>query len=189
MSDYSQGKIYKLYVPGLEDNCYIGSTYNTLYHRYAQHKYAAKLDSQKKCAASQMFQDGNEVVIELIENFPCNSKQELEVRERYWLEQFPEAINTNTPTRTWKERWEANKEHNLQKHKDWIAANKDKQAEYKKQKRLENLELAKQKDKEARERRKEKIAAAKAEIVECPICQSKMRKGSLWTHTNTVHKK
>jgi len=163
MSDYTKGKVYKLYVPGFEEYCYIGSTTIDVQDRFYHHKWQAKNDNQKKCAASEMFEDDNEVIIELIEDYPCNSKKELEVRERYWLEQFPEAINKNTPTRTWKERWINNREHNLEKHREWIANNKDKIDDYRKKTKD---------DKNAKQR----------ERIECSICKMSISKNSKPKH-------
>ena len=40
--------------------------------------------------------------IVLIENYPCNSKNELERRERYWIENT-DCVNKNIPTRSKKE--------------------------------------------------------------------------------------
>jgi hypothetical protein len=187
MPDYSQGKIYKLYVEGLEDFVYIGSTTETLTKRLYNHRHQANSPTQKKIASCVMFEDDNIVKIELIESFPCSSKNELEIRERYWLEQFPDTVNYNTPKRDWKERWEINKEHNHQKHREWIQKNKEQQKEYKKNKRLENLEEARAKDKESNTKRKEARALWKKQKVSCCSCNSIMNIDSFGRHKKRIH--
>jgi hypothetical protein len=179
---YSEGKIYKLYVLGAEEFPYIGSTICDLGRRFGLHKDQAKSETQKKTASSQMFQDDNEVVIELIEAFPCSTKIELETRERYWLQQFPDAININTPTRTWRERWEANKGHNLKKHREWLEANKEHTKEY----MAGRKDISKAQEKARYDAGyKEKRSEAKKVQVECPTCKKVMNKNSLWTHAKT----
>jgi hypothetical protein len=182
-----KGRIYKLYIAGIEDICYIGSTVNSLEHRLYYHKYSAKADNQTKAASSCLFDEENEVLIMSLEEDTYTSKQHMEERERYWIEQYPDCVNKNIPTRGWKERWEKNRDRNLELHKKWITDNKDQQAEYKAAKRKADGELAKQKDKEARERNKEKIAAAKKVRVSCPTCKKEMAKNSLWEHNKKVH--
>jgi hypothetical protein len=184
MSDYNTGKIYKLFVKGAEELCYIGSTVSTLVQRLYMHRYHAITPTQNKSASSQMFEDGNEVEIELLEDYPCDSKKELETRERYWLEQFPEAININTPTRTWKERWVANREHNIAKHKDWLKANADHVAEYREGRK--EIEKAGQKARYDAGYKAKRNEAKKVKVA-CAVCGKEMNKNSLWEHNKKVH--
>ena len=194
------GRIYKIYIPGLEEFCYVGSTIKTLAERLAIHKHNSKKPSNGYHFASHvLFEEGNEPVIELLEELEFENRQELLERERYHQDMYPDCVNKNPSILSDTERHERqkatqlacyhkNKEHRLESHKAWIEANKEQQAAYKKAKREENLELARQKDKEARERRKEKIAAAKKERVSCPDCGKEMNKNSLWEHKKKVHK-
>jgi len=183
MTDYSLGKIYKLYAVGLEDACYIGSTTRSLAYRLGVHK-AQNKPGQNKCASAALFEEGNEVVIELLEDFSCETKQQLEARERYWIEQFPDCINKNIPTRTWIERHMDNREKNLaymkqykQEHKEemkaYQEANKDKR-------RAQELERYANGYGEVRNQRKK-------EKVECPECKKVMNKNSLWEHKWRIH--
>lgn len=100
MSDYSQGKIYKL-VCEESGKVYYGSTIQTLPQRLAQHK------NHKNCMSKTM----TNPKIYLVENYPCESKWELEERERYYIKNN-ECINITIPHRTNKEYREDNKEHN-----------------------------------------------------------------------------
>ena len=112
--NYANGKIYKL-VNNIDDKIYIGSTVNPLYKRKGQHKSTSILKPNIK-----LYQYLNEigwdnVDIILIENFPCESKEVLHQRERYWIDILKPQLNTNIPTRTLKEYYEDNKENFLLK--------------------------------------------------------------------------
>lgn len=183
--DYSTGKIYKMFVPGKDNVCYIGSTTWILTKRLYHHKSASCSDNQKKCASSVLFENNANVVIELVEDFPCKTKLELEKRERHWIEQFPDAINKNIPTRDWRERRALDPEKYKLAKQEWTANNKDHIAEYDASRREINKEQAKARyDNGYKERRNE----AKKEKAECDICKKVMNKNSIWTHKNTVHK-
>ena len=111
ITDYSQGKIYKIVCnkTGLQ---YIGSTKEKyLSRRLARHKQNYN-DFQKGkghyMSSFKLF-DNKDVSIILIETYPCNSKYELESRERYWIENS-ECVNMVVPTRTRKEKRESNTE-------------------------------------------------------------------------------
>ena len=185
MSDYSQGKIYKIYIKGIEEVCYIGSTTRTLDERLYFHRHSAKTSEQTKCGSTALFEDGNEVEIALVEDFPCTSKLELETRERYWIEQFPDCVNKNIPTRGWKERWEKNRDHNLAVHKEWVKNNSEHIAQY----RAARKEIETQQQKERYDAYyKEKRNERKKERAICDICHKEMNKNSIWTHKNSVHK-
>ena len=73
MPDYKQGKIYQI-VSSQCDKVYVGSTTTTLARRITQHR------SSIGCRSSIIlaFDDAR---IELIENYPCDSKKELVRRE------------------------------------------------------------------------------------------------------------
>ena len=93
MNKYQQGKIYKL-VSSYTDEIYIGSTCQRyLCNRLSIHKYDYINNPESKISCYKLFKLGD-VKIELIENYPCNSKQELIIKEQYWLESLPNCINT-----------------------------------------------------------------------------------------------
>jgi hypothetical protein len=180
-----EGLIYKLYVPGLDELCYVGSTTMMLKERLVYHQNAAKYDSQTKARSHLLFSEGNEPVIECLEEGTYASKEELLARERYWIGRFPECLNHNIPGRTWQERWALNREHNLATHREWLKNNQEHTRAY--------LEANRNKIREQEKARnaagyKDVRNAKKKEKVECPVCKKVMNKGSLWTHTNTVHK-
>ena len=104
MVNYQTGKIYKL-VSYQTDKCYIGSTCNPLYKRFFQHKHNCKLYKESKYSYVSSFEliDYDDCEIVLIENYPCNDKNELHKRERYHIENTEHCVNKVIPTRTNKE--------------------------------------------------------------------------------------
>jgi len=110
---YLRGKIYRI-VSNVSSKQYIGSTVQVLSERFRGHKKdyeKSKTKEHTKCSVAIMFDtdgvDNCEIV--LIEDYPCNSKDELHRRERYWIEK-EECVNICIPTQTPKEWRERNKE-------------------------------------------------------------------------------
>lgn len=107
MPIYSEGKIYKIHC-NLTGEDYYGSTTYTLQKRINNHKSNSKNTSKKQCTSKKII-DRGDFQIELVENYPCKTKRELQVRERYYIDNFPN-INHVVPTRTQKEYKETRKE-------------------------------------------------------------------------------
>ena len=99
--DYSLGKIYKI-VSDQTDDIYIGSTCQKLLSmRLAGHKlsYARWLGGKHNYISSFEILKYDDCKIILIESYPCNDKNELLSRERYWVENT-KCINKNVPSRS-----------------------------------------------------------------------------------------
>lgn len=124
MPDYQNGKIYKLWSPqGTEEEVYYGSTCNDLRFRKSQHK-----TSNKKCTSSILFEKYDDVRIELVEDYPCNNKAELNKKEGEYIREN-KCLNRYIPCRTYKEYCEDNKEKITEQRKERYANNKEKMAE------------------------------------------------------------
>ena len=78
--DYSKGKIYKI-VDLTNDDIYIGSTTQTLDRRWGSHDIFRDYDKKK---------ENCEII--LIEDYPCESKRQLQKREQYHMDNT-ECIN------------------------------------------------------------------------------------------------
>jgi len=115
--EYQDGKIYKITGNGMT---YFGSTINSLDVRFSQHVCEKYKYDNKKCT-SKLIIDTEKAIIELVENFPCNSRKELEQRERYWIENN-ECVNKSIPCRTHEEY--------LQYLKEYYVENRDTKLEY-----------------------------------------------------------
>ena len=162
MPNYQNGKIYKL-ICDKTDKIYIGSTVQSLKQRLGLHK------SKKTCTSKQLLELG-EVKIELIENYSCNTKKELETKERYYIEKYKNIVlNKLLPTRTCKEWHKDNKEYVKQKKKEYHEKNK---------------EHFKQKKKEYREKNKDEIKKKVSIKINCP-CGGSTTKNHITRHCKT----
>ena len=202
MTDYSTGKIYKMWVEGAEECCYIGSTIQTLNDRFSHHQASARSNSQYKFASAPFFEEGNNVLITLLEDYSCNSKQELLAKEAEWLLKFPDAMNKSTPILDSEERhkrakalclknYYEDRENRIAKNKQWKEEHKEEIATQRaspafraKENEAHNARMA---NPEYAKAHKEKQSAIKKAKVECPVCKKVMNRNSLWEHNKKVH--
>ena len=175
--DYKNGKIYKI-TDNAYTKMYIGSTTQPLSKRFSKHKIDYKHwqeGKQRKVTSFDIFDEfGIEnCKIELIEEFECENKNQLERKEGEHIKNN-ECVNKYVAGRTpkqykednkdkikeyLKEYNEANKDKIKEKNKEYNEANKDKIKEYRK----EYNEANKDKIKEYREVNKDKIK----QIINC----------------------
>ena len=121
MTEYKEGKIYKI-TGG--DKVYYGSTRESLEMRMKKHLDTHKYSSNK-CSASKLFNEYgvDNCKIELIEEYPCDSRYELENREAYYIKSFP-CVNICVPNRTGQEWYNDNKEKIIDRVKEYYYENK-----------------------------------------------------------------
>ena len=146
---YQNSVIYKLkHNEDYDDtNIYIGSTSNFKNRKYC-HKNICNNEKNPKynTALYQYIRDnGNwdEWIMIPIEQYSCNNKNELEIRERYYIDILRPVLNKVIPTRTYKEYYEDNKEKILLYNKEYQAANKEQFLIKKKEYREANKEKIK----------------------------------------------
>ena len=128
---YQEGKIYKL-ISKYTDDVYIGSTIQPLKRRLNKHQSAHKQNfnsKNRRTSSFRLFELGD-VDIELLEQFPCSNKRELEMRERYWIEQTEKCVNKRIPTRSRKERYKATYQENKEKYRAWGKKYREKNPEH-----------------------------------------------------------
>jgi hypothetical protein len=105
MANYQQGKIYKL-ISSETNDVYVGSTCKSLKERMINHKAMYKQSSvaQKKLNMTAFkLLKYNDCDIELIEDYPCDSRKELERREGEIIKNMDDCINKNIAGRNGKE--------------------------------------------------------------------------------------
>jgi len=113
MPDYQKAKIYKLWSPqGTEDEIYFGSTTDELRFRKSNHKRKTN-----PCQSKILFEKYNDVRIEVIEEYPCNSKAELLKKEGEYIRNN-KCLNRNIPDRKMKEYYKEYVENNKEKIKE-----------------------------------------------------------------------
>ena len=136
MAKYQKGKIYSIR-SYLSNDIYIGSTCNQLSKRLSEHISAF---TKRKCSSKEIIKFGD-AYIELIENYPCNSKNELNKREGEIIRKN-DCVNKNIAGRTQKE---------------WISENKDYVVNWQKKYRTKNDVNIKNQKKEHYKKNKEYI--------------------------------
>jgi hypothetical protein len=170
MSNYQNGTIYKIVCKDPEiTDCYVGSTTSHL-KRKSHHKYNCNNEKSKEynIPVYRYIRDNGgwdnwEFV--LLEDYPCRTKKQLNIRERFWFEKLGAKLNSCYPERGEDEKKEIIKEYN-------------------KEYRKKNIEHLNEVNKEYREKNKEKIREQQKEKVECP-CGSVVIKNYLARHKRT----
>ena len=118
MPDYQQGKIYKI---TCGDETYYGSTVMTLRERMWGHKSSYKRwkngKNNDRYACFNLFDKYgfDNCPIELVEDYPCQTKKELLIREDWYMDNN-DCINENAAHRT-KEEYLEKKRQYRQDHK------------------------------------------------------------------------
>jgi hypothetical protein len=138
MPKYENAVIYKLCCKdaSITDE-YIGSTCNK-YKRKQQHKSSCNSENMKGynrlvyqfIRATGGFDNFDLIVIE---EYPCESKVQLEMKEREYIERLRPTLNKNIPTRTKQEYNEENREDISEYNKQYREENKEEISEYHKQ--------------------------------------------------------
>ena len=95
----------------------------------------------------------------LLEYYPCNSKLESSIRERYWYEELNSTMNCQVPNRNhaeYRKEWDKNNQDKIKNQKNkYRANNKDKINEY----RANNKDKAKEQRANNKDKAKEQRAA------------------------------
>jgi hypothetical protein len=188
MPNYQNGRIYKI-TSFQTEQIYVGSTTKTLCRRMADHRSAFKKPVKNYTAFIILAFD--DAFIELIENFPCNSKEELEARERHYIRTLPNVVNKVVPTRSYKEWYEENRDKILAHKREFNqndriqnkeTINTDLREKYHENEEYRNhrLELCR---KFYAKRRVERLAKNKIEMT-CE-CGAKFQSSSKWQHEKT----
>jgi hypothetical protein len=137
MPDYNQGKIYSIRSLSRPDLVYIGSTSQSLAKRFGSHKSPSN-NTRSKCII-----EIGDTYIELIEEYPCANKNQLEKREGEIMRSM-DCVNKNIAGRTraeysTKQYEEDNAVHIAARHKkynqDNFAHNKAVKKQYKQEKK------------------------------------------------------
>ena len=105
---YQHAKVYKL-ISNQTDDVYYGSTCGSLSKRIGVHKSSYKKLGEEYAPTAKQILKYKDCDIILVEEYPCDNKEQLHARERYHIENNP-CVNKYIPGRTKSEYREANKE-------------------------------------------------------------------------------
>lgn len=192
MEKYQRGKIYAIICRDTGKK-YIGSTYEpTLAKRLAKHNNNFKdwIKGKRSYVTSYDILQENNYHIVLIESYPCNSKDELRMREQYHID-LNNCVNKQKAILTNEQRLEREQKYR-DEHKEQIAEYNKKYKKECKEKIIEHAEKYRNKHKNKLsekgkiyyELNKEKINEKARERVCCSNCQKEMCRSSLTRHTN-----
>lgn len=196
MSKYNRGKIYSITSP--TGGCYIGSTIQSLSDRFANHKSCFKRWLNNRTTKTNVYnlfiESGpDNCKIELIENFPCDSRAELERREGEIIKNTKcinkviagrkskeyRQDNAEMLSENFKEFYTKNKEEQIQRVKDYYQEHiedrreyaiqyakdhLDEKREYKRKYRSENPEKVREQKRLWRESNRDKVNQRKREL-------------------------
>lgn len=204
------GRIYKI-ISTQGNDCYVGSTFNTVRDRFKEHKRGYikwKNGKTGKCSVYNMFNDydiSNCKCI-LIKEYEVVDKRHLEVYETLWIKKL-KSINKLEPCggilkkeqdkqyaennrERHRERGRIYRENNKEKIKDKYQKNKESIKIKVKLYRENNIEIVKNNKKKYYEKNKDKINEKNRnynkELINCQICDCEITKGFYSKHRRTI---
>ena len=168
MPDYQKAKIYKLWSPS-KKLVYYGSTTQTLSQRLAEH--ISKKKNKTETCNSHLVLECDDYKIELLEEYPCNNKQQLCRKEGEYIKNN-NCVNNRIAGRTNNEYQKDNKkkcdeikkkyrDNHKEKIKEYRENHKQETIEYKKSYYENNKQQIKEHNKQRYEIRKQNIAIYK----------------------------
>jgi formamidopyrimidine-DNA glycosylase len=112
----------------------------------------------------------------VVEEYPCESKNQLHTRERYHMELLHATLNKCIPTRTQKEYKKDNAERVKEYQKEYQKEYKEHYREYDKKYRKDNADKI-----------KTRLKAYNSEKIPCPCCNKILNRSSMNKHIRTQH--
>lgn len=182
MPNYQNGKIYSIRSYKTDD-IYIGSTTLALSKRMVKHREKLNAPSQRWLSSLLILEQGD-AYIELIELFPCNSKEELEKREGELIRTTPHTVNIRVAggrpeeeNKEYKKKYhELHKDEDNEKRKIRYEQNKEHEQAVNKAYRDENKDKIAEKSKEYVATNAEKIAAYQKEYRASKAAEIKLQR-------------
>ena len=176
MPDYSKSLIYKLCCKDASiTDIYIGSTTNKTKRKY-QHKENSNGQNNSKynypvyqfIREHGQFDNWDLIVLE---EYPCENKTQLLMKEREWIERLIPTLNSHKPFTTKEEKKEQKKKSDekhykknsseiIKRQKKYYKKNIDEIKKYKKEHHLQNIDKHKEQMKQYREKQKKKNKSA-----------------------------
>jgi hypothetical protein len=173
MSNYQNGKIYKI-VCNITNEIYVGSTISSLSERLRHHisEYKYYINNKQNFVSSFVIIERGNYKIVLLENCPCETKEQLLIRERYYFDTL-NCINKMRPIITTKEQCEYKQDY----YKQYYIENRDEIKEQHKQYYIENKKEIAKKHKQYGIENREKLT----ELFDCE-CGGKYQKQNKALH-------
>lgn len=136
---YQNGKIYQV-LNSEDKECYVGSTCQLLSKRLSKHKADMNVEAKQHFKLYQHMKvlGADKFYIELIENYPCKTKEELLAREGHFIRERG-TLNKTVQGRTSAQYWKDNQEQRSANCKEWRKSNIPKLKQYE-EKRKEKVQ-------------------------------------------------
>lgn len=154
MVDFKNGKIYKVYSPSNPELVYYGSTVDKLSKRFQKHRASVKLGIN--ISSKIIIENYDDSVIELVEEYPCDNRDQLNRREGYYILNN-RCVNKQVAGRTLQEHYHDNIEDIKVYRENWYQQNKEKILENAKDKYKNDTEKLREKARQYREANREAI--------------------------------
>jgi len=194
--DYKKGKIYKI-INDINDEIYVGSTVLTLAQRLGHHKEASV-----KCPNTKIYKfirdngGWSHFKIILIEDYPCERKEQLLMREQYYKETLKATLNNNNCFGQDKERYKQYSKQFYEQHIDELKQQMKQHYNENKDKILPRIKqyqnMHKDKIKQYLNKHKDKIKQYQKQYreqhktkVQCPNCLKTLLSSNLEKHMLT----
>jgi hypothetical protein len=187
---YSNGKIYVIKFTDNENLIYIGSSIQSLNERFRQHKkdYNTQRTSLHKLIKDKYDGKFDKCYIELFQNYSCQSKKELEIREGNVIQEMiqnkKDLINKNIAGRPRAERLIADREKISEKQKLYRYKNIEKVKEADHKKYIKNKQKRLEQAKEYYIKNLEEIKNRTSTKIQCD-CGAFIAKGNISIHKKT----
>lgn len=172
MPNYQNGKIYTIRSRSRPDLVYIGSTTQSLAMRFGGHNrdYRCWLRGKGDDVTSFRVIEIGDAYVELLENFPCNSREELHAREGHHMREI-DCVNRFIAGRTKAEYYQDNREAIALTMKQYYE---------------DNAEEIKAQMKQYYQDNSERLKAKWNERVECTYCDTTFTRGNKAQHFKTI---
>ena len=122
---YQRGKIYVIR-NCIDEEVYVGSTYNSLHKRFMHHKKRCKYGKSNMKFHKHMKKLGfHNFHIELFEEYPCETMRQLHRREGQVQRELKSSLNVRIAGHTHKEWYQDNKNEIRERHRKHYQRNKD----------------------------------------------------------------
>ena len=184
MNRYEKGKIYKIVDIGY-NKCYIGSTTEPLSKRMERHRKlhkryleTGKVDTRCRLIFEEFGVENCK--IELLENYPCMTKEELLRKEGEYI-QNTDCVNRYVAGRTPQEYRHHYQERYKQQQKERYENNKEKIKQQVKENQQKHKEEIRERQQQHYQEHKEEITAKRSKPYHC-VCGS-----TIWTSMKARH--
>lgn len=173
MTSLITGRIYKITSPNTEQ-CYIGSTIQSLHRRFQKHISDWKSKEKKRFFSSFFILENGDATIELLEEVQVESVRDLEMIEQNWIDKTPNTVNMFKAY--------ISEEHRAEYWKEYKQEHKEKYIEYYHNYYEEHKEKRAKQSKKRWDIKKDEINEKRREKELCEICKCLISNGGKKQH-------